>query len=1304
MPFVSILAAVFLLTLFSACEKPSNDQPQTFQFTSYRDIPGVTEDEINDIEALKEKTQFFVYGMLSSTEAFIGRDGEIGGFTAMFCEWLSQLFGIPFKPAIYDWGDLAEGTETGKIDFTGEMTATAERRKIWFMTDAIVKRSIKTIRLADSKPITDINRPRPLRCCFFEDATTINDVTSRLQSKYEIIMVNNYDTAYHALKNGEADACFFENPSEATLDEYDDLIVEDFFPLIYSPVSMTTKNPALQSIISVVQKTMQNGSLDYLTKLYMIGETEYRRNRLFMRLSEEEKTYIQNHPVISVAARYDNYPVSFYNEYEKEWQGISFDVLREVETLTGLTFSINHARNTEWTELLHLLETGKVSMISELLRSEDRVGVFIWNQTSIITNNYALISKSDHPMIYVSDILHKRIGLIEGTAYTSLFKTWFPDHKNTVEYKNSNAAFDALERGKVDMVMANLSQLLMLTNLYERSGYKANFVFDFVSESTFGFNKNEKILCSIVDKALNIINTKEISGQWMRRTYNYNVKLVRSQHFWLIIALVLFFILIVFLFVLFQRKKIIEKWLEDIIHKRTTEMVRQHKLVRLVNNIAVLMLESDSANYVDAICKGMEMIGREVEVDRVSIWQNHRKDDGKLYYRLVCQWAGEDLPELDADTDFAYQDNMPSWEALFNKGEYVNDIVDNLSEPERSHLSVFSIQSILALPIFLKEEFWGYVTFDDYHKKRVFQETELFILRSWGLLSVSCVKRGEITLDMQITLTELIKLQRELETALEAAETASHAKSTFLANMSHEIRTPMNAIIGMSSIGKSASDIERKDYCFKKIESASHHLLGVINDILDMSKIEANKFELSPVEFNFEKMLQRVVDVINFRVEEKQQKFTVHIDNAIPQTLITDDQRLAQIVTNLIGNAVKFTPEKGSISLNTQLIKEEDGLCTIEISVRDTGIGISVEQQNNLFKSFQQAEADTSRRFGGSGLGLVISKTIVEMMGGKIWVESEPGKGSVFTFYIQVKKGDQTKRRLLADGVDLNSLRILAIDDDSDVLLHFKKITQQLGIVCDTAISGEEALKLVEQNGCYNIYFVDWKMPGMDGIDLTKKLKAHPGGSVNSVAVMISAVELSIIEDKARNAGVDRFLSKPLFPSTIADIIDNCLGIEHKVKEEKQDISGLFAGRHILLTEDVEINREIVLALLEPTKLEIDYAENGKEAVRKFSEAPDKYELIFMDIQMPEMDGYEAAQRIRAIEAERNAAVDSGSPEGEAISNNRNLRKQIPIIAMTANVFKEDIEKCAAAGMNGHVGKPLKFEDVLEKLNNYLSQ
>ena len=530
----------------------------------------------------------------------------------------------------------------------------------------------------------------------------------------------------------------------------------------------------------------------------------------------------------------------------------------------------------------------------------------------------------------------------------------------------------------------------------------------------------------------------------------------------------------------------------------------------------------------------------------------------------------------------------------------------------------------------------------------------------------------------------------DIEYAREAAERASAAKSEFLSNMSHEMRTPMNAIIGMTAIAQGADNIERKDYCLKKIEDASTHLLGVINDILDMSKIEANKLELSLESFSFEKMIQKVVNVINFRVDEKRQEFSVKLDSAIPHSLIGDDQRLTQIITNLLSNAVKFTPEGGSIRLSADLAGEEDGVYTLQIAVKDSGIGISPEQQSRLFKSFQQADSSTSRNFGGTGLGLAISRRLVEMMGGRIWIESEAGKGAAFIFTIKARLGEERNTTFLSPHIHWDNVRILAVDDAPETLEYFRAAAEHIHVFCDTAASGDQALELIEKNGLYDVYFIDWKMPGMNGIEAAARIRDLSAGQ-RPMVIMISAVEWNVIESDANKAGVERFLQKPLFMSDIVDCLNRCFGVSQDAADRAQGKGEDFSDYRILLAEDVEINREIVLALLEPTHLAIDCAENGIEAVEKFREAPDQYHMIFMDVQMPKMDGYEATRRIREIEQERDPGLAAlENPAG------------IPVVAMTANVFREDVEKCLAAGMNDHVGKPLDLDEVIQKLCQYL--
>ena len=697
-----------------------------------------------------------------------------------------------------------------------------------------------------------------------------------------------------------------------------------------------------------------------------------------------------------------------------------------------------------------------------------------------------------------------------------------------------------------------------------------------------------------------------------------------------------------------------------------SEIEQRDVLLNAVNSAISYLLQAEVDEFIDALWRSMGALASAVDADRVRLWRNFRKD-GRLYCIQLHEWSegAEPAQGTKYAMEVPYDEQLPGWEEKLTKNECINAIVRLMPKNEGERFASQGILSLLIVPVFLRGEFWGFVGFNDCHQERLYSVNEESILRSASLLITNALLKNEMT--------------QQLTTALENSFAANQAKTQFLSNMSHEIRTPINAIVGMTMIGKTATTIEKKDYAFERIEIASTHLLGIINDVLDMSKIEANKFDLSLVEFDFEKMIKKVVNVIVFRINEKKQLFKLKIDSEIPNLLIGDDQRLAQVITNLLSNAVKFTPEMGQITLSISLLSLKDNICNIHFEVTDTGIGISQEQQKRLFGSFEQAESDTTRKFGGTGLGLSISKHIVDLMAGSIWIESALGEGATFAFEVPLACGDNSKAEITQVVRD-TPLTILVADDEDDTLKFFEVLSQRKGLVCDTVSTGLQALEKLSSGTHYDICFFDVRMPEMDGITLAKKIKEL--GVAKPYIVMISAYDWNEIEQEAREAGVNDFLSKPLFYSDVSDYIDNHTGLEEAYVSSDPLHNTSFDGYRLLLVEDVEINREIVLTLLEGTGISIDCAEDGAEAVEIFSKSPANYDMILMDVQMPVMDGLEATRQIRALDNES--------------------AKTIPIVAMTANVFREDIERCKQAGMNDHIGKPIDYDDVISKMKTYL--
>jgi PAS domain S-box-containing protein len=1093
---VNIIFTIIILTAVLTCDKGSRSveshEVTQSPFVSFRDIPGVTAKEIADIEKLQKEYPSFVFGNPETAEAFINENGKDGGFQALLSGWLSELFDIPFEQVTYPSDELNIKIIALEVDFGGNMGISEERLKTFYMTDVIVERQYRIFRLRRSRPLDQIALERLPRYAFLPTAGAWRDVAAITKpGSYENVWINNYEEAYAALISGRADAFIGPSNAESHFIAHEDVYFDDFYPLIFGKVSLYTANPVFEPIISVVTKALQGGAKPYMTRLYEQGYRDYMKYKMSVQLNEAEHEYIASHSVVPVVANYDNFPVCFYNTPEGKWQGIFFDLLDEITAVTGLSFKLINENDTDWPVLYETVKSGQASLIADLIWTQERENYFIWPETGLSPDYLALVSKSDYRDITINEIHDARVGVAKDTVYAFTFKQWFPSHPNTTEYENMNLAIKALGDGEVDMVMSSQRRLMFVTHYLELPDYKTNIVFGQPMQTLFGVNNNEEDLCSIIDKALKIVDTKGIAERWMRKTFDYRVKVAEARLPWLIGAIIMSLMVLILILLLFYRNR---KERECLIKEEADERA---KILYDTAPFAICMFDP-AFNMIECNQEVVKMFGIP---DKEFFLKRH----------------AELFPEYQPDGTLSSEVSARN----------VRMAIDN-----------------------------GYYHFECMHRKLngdpLPVETTLVRIMYRGNSVITAYFR-DLTAKKEMEL--LTKQQAE-------AEAANRAKTSFLANMSHEMRTPMNVIVGLTDLMLEEDGVSPEaKKTLLKINTAGNTLRGLINNVLDISKIESGKLELNQVQYEMAKFLSDIITINIIRIEDKHITFKLDINENLPFSLFGDDIRLKQILNNLLSNALKYTRE-GTVTLGVAI---SDGMDTgddevwLSYSVSDTGIGIREDDMAKLFSDYNQVDTYTNRAIEGTGLGLSITKKFVDLMGGKITVESEYMKGT--TFRVRVRQGVVNEKTIgkeiaqklcefhYSDNVkyvqekmarpNLSYARVLVVDDFPMNLDVAAGMLRKYNIQVDCVTNGQDAVDhIADVKPIYHAIFMDYMMPMMNGIEATKAIRALGTEYAQKIPIIALTANALVGNDQMfLDNGFNAYLPKPFNVITLDSIV-----------------------------------------------------------------------------------------------------------------------------------------------------------------------
>jgi len=1201
---------------------------------------------VNASDQPKERKTVRV-GWYDSSFNHVDKYGRRSGYAYDYQQKIADYTGWDYEYVEGSWTELFDMLKNGEIDLMSDVSYTDERaQEMLFPSYSMGAESYYLFVKADNNEIRPgqyntldgkkigINRGSFQEKLFIEWAEK-NGVNAGI-----VPLDGSEEESLERLANNEIDAYLTLN---ATWDMEELIPIEKIGESEYFFV-VNKERPDLLDDLNYALSRIQDKNLYFNNDLYDKYSTGSGA-RAFLDHTEAE--WCAEHGTIRVGYLDDRRPFCDYDETSGEMVGALAEFLKlakDVNRNTTLTFESKPYKSTE--KAITALRSGEIDCVFPVNMTpyDGEIWELLITDPVMQTEVYSCVRIRDH--VTLTKDAKMRITTINGDINDALFiRESFPDC-TVVHCKDTEECFSAVNRGTADAALISSYWVASTEELREKYSLSAHTTGQPMLLS-FAVNRDDTVLYSVLDNSIDLVPITSIESSLA--TYSALDEKETVVHFikknlWVVIVIILITGAISTA-LLIRRSRRMKTELEERLALRDRIIVQESEKLEADKVINALSTDYRSIYYVDldrdsAICyrANYEIRGGVQEGDQFT------------FSSRFTEYARDYISESDRTgfLDFIKPQNIK--ESLKKEPLVSYRFLANLDDSERYELIRMARVSKMS-------------------DSRDDSIREICV----GLMDVDSETRKE--LEKNTVLSE----------ALNLAEDASAAKTAFLSSMSHEIRTPMNAIIGLNKIALSKPDLPddvRED--LEKISSSADHLLHLINNILDMSRIESGRLILRNEEFSLRDMLGQINTMIDSQCQDKGLTYSCRIQGDVDYCCIGDDMKLKQVLLNILGNAVKYTPAPGTVTFTVETLHRYDENAGIRFVIEDTGIGMDEEFLPKVFDVFEQEDENRANKYGSTGLGMTIAKRIVEMMNGNIEVESKKGLGTKFTVTVTLRVSDKSGA-LKDTSVRPQDLHVLIIDDDPDGSAGAKAVLDEVGISSESCLSGSEAYDLLSiseaRQEAYNLILVDWKMPEEDGVEVTRQIRKRLKD--DAAIIILTAYDWEDIEQEAIEAGVDGFMTKPLFASNVLDELNRIIASRkyNKKESKKADLN----GRRILMAEDMEINAEIMKALLGLKGIETDHAENGQIAVDMFKASPEgTYDAILMDVRMPVMDGLTATEVIRDLD--------------------RSDAKTIPIIAMTANAFDEDVQRSLQAGLNAHLSKPVEPDLLYETLESMIAE